>query len=204
MFKREWFCSYREHPRLKRIIQSWDTAFKSGAENKAGVACRAPAGLGGLCFFHANPDSARALGQLGGRKNRRSAVDLQVPDNITAADICHVTVQAIRLLLSGDMHTTEASALAQLCNALYRFIPAADLEARVTTLEEQFVQEGIENSPRLSPTGSPPDGPRAAGARTETMQHASESIDEGPSALPCHGDGAESTSDGSLAAEEAL
>ena len=60
-------------------------------KTKAGVACRAPAGLGGLCFFHANPDSARALGQLGGKKNRRSVVDLQVPDNMTTADICHVT-----------------------------------------------------------------------------------------------------------------
>ena len=38
-----------------------------------GAACRAPAGSGGLCFFHANPDSARTLGQIGGRENRRSA-----------------------------------------------------------------------------------------------------------------------------------
>ena len=49
-------------------------------KTRTGAACRAPAGSGGLCFFHANPDSARTLGQIGGRKNRRSVVDLQVPD----------------------------------------------------------------------------------------------------------------------------
>ena len=72
-------------------------------KTRTGAACRAPAGPGGLCFFHANPDSAKALGQIGGRKNRRSVVDLEVPDNMTAADVCKVTGQAIRLLLSGEL-----------------------------------------------------------------------------------------------------
>lgn len=110
-------------------------------KTRTGAACRAPAGSGGLCFFHANPDSAKALGQLGGRKNRRSVVDLRVPDNMTAADVCKVTAQAIRLLLTGELKAREASALAQLCNLLYRVIPTADLEARVTMLEEQVAQE---------------------------------------------------------------
>ena len=127
-------------------------------KTRKGATCRAPAGSGGLCFFHANPDSARALGQIGGRKNRRSVVDLQVPEIMTAADVCQVTGQAIRLLLSGELHAREASALAQLCNSLYRVIPTADLEARVTTLEEQVAQEGSGNSPDLDPTGSPTDG----------------------------------------------
>ena len=76
-------------------------------KTRTGAACRAPAGSGGLCFFHANPDSARALGQIGGRKNRRSVVDLQVPDNMTAADVRNVTAQAIRLLLSGELACTR-------------------------------------------------------------------------------------------------
>ena len=33
VFKREWWRYYRETPPLKRIVQSWDTAFKTGAEN---------------------------------------------------------------------------------------------------------------------------------------------------------------------------
>ena len=86
---------------------------------------------------------------------------------MTAADVRNVTVQAIRLLLSGNLHAREASALAQLCNSLYRIIPTADLEARVTILEEQVVQEESGNSPDLDPTGSPTDGPETVetGAR---------------------------------------
>ena len=85
-------------------------------KTKAGAACRAAASTGGLCFFHANPDSAKTFGQIGGRKNRRSVVDLQVPDNMSAADLRNVTAQAIRLLLSGDLHPREAGALTQLFN----------------------------------------------------------------------------------------
>jgi hypothetical protein len=126
-------------------------------KTRTGAACRAPAGAGGLCFFHANPDSAKALGQIGGRKNRRSVVNLQVPDNMTAAELRNVTGQAIRLLLSGELHAREASALAQLCNSLYRIIPTADLETRVTMLEEQVAQEES-TSPDCDATGSPTDG----------------------------------------------
>ena len=77
-------------------------------KTRTGTACRAPAGAGGLCFFHGNPDTAKALGQIGGRKNRRAGADLQIPDNATTADLRNLTLQAIRLLFSG-----EAGALAQ-------------------------------------------------------------------------------------------
>src|SRR5882757_1788906 len=119
-------------------------------KTKSGAACRAPAGSGGLCFFHANPDSAKALGQIGGRKNRRSTADLQVPDNMTVADVRNVTAQAIRLLLSGNMHAREAGALAQLCNSLYRVIPTADLEDRLAVLEEQILNEDHGTGPDRS------------------------------------------------------
>ena len=42
---------------------------------------------------------------------------------MTAADVCNVTGHAIRLLLAGELRAREASALAQLCNSLYRVIP---------------------------------------------------------------------------------
>ena len=32
-FKRAWFAYYRERPAFKRIVQSWDTAYKTGAEH---------------------------------------------------------------------------------------------------------------------------------------------------------------------------
>ena len=165
-------------------------------KTKSGAACRAPAGSGGLCFFHANPDSARALGQIGGWKNRRSVADLEVPDNMTAADVRNVTAQAIRLLLSGDMHAREASALAQLCNSLYRFIPAADLEARVAMLEAQFIQEGSGNLPDHAPISSPTPGPEPGEtvAQLEIEQHNQRSIDDDPDSRSHCEDGGESSS----------
>ena len=128
-------------------------------KTRTGAACRAPASAGGLCFFHANPDSAKTLGQIGGRKNRRSVVDLQVPDNMSAADLRNITAQAIRLLLSGEMHARVAVAVAQLCNTLHRVIPTADLETRVTMLEAQLAQEESETSSDRDSTGPPPGSP---------------------------------------------
>lgn len=164
-------------------------------KTRTGAACRAAAGSGGLCFFHANPNRAKALGQIGGLKNRRSSVvDLQVPDHMTAADVCKVTAQGIRLLLSGELRAREAAALAQLCNSLYRVIPTADLEARVTVLEEQVAQQEGATSPDCDSTWSPADGTEAAetDARRETEQGTPCSID----ATADDEDGAESTSDG--------
>jgi hypothetical protein len=115
------------------------------AKTITGKACRAPAGAEGLCFFHAHPDRARSLGQIGGRKNRRtSMLDLQVPDNMTATDLRNVTAGAIRSLLSGELGTREATALAQLCNSLYRALPGADLEARLAKLEQQLAEQTSE------------------------------------------------------------
>ena len=37
IFKREWWQFYRETPTFKRIIQSWDTAFKKGEDNDFSV-----------------------------------------------------------------------------------------------------------------------------------------------------------------------
>jgi|SRR5208282_297832 hypothetical protein len=111
---------------------------KCEAKTRTGAACRAPAGAKGLCFLHANPGIATSLGRRGGQKNRRSPLNLELPDNMTAADIRKVIVQAIRLLLSGELRAREASALTQLLNSLHRAIPAADLEARVALLEDQL------------------------------------------------------------------
>jgi predicted phage terminase large subunit-like protein len=37
IFKREWWAHYAVTPRFSRIVQSWDTAFKTGAENDFSV-----------------------------------------------------------------------------------------------------------------------------------------------------------------------
>jgi hypothetical protein len=110
-------------------------------KTKTGAACGAHAGPGGFCFFHANPDCAKSFGQIGGRKNRRSPINLEIPDDMTAADVRKVTVQVIRLVLSDELGAREAGAVTQLLNSLHRMTPTADLEARVALLEEQRQEE---------------------------------------------------------------
>lgn len=149
-------------------------------KRKTGTACRAPAGSGGLCYFHANPDRARTLGQVGGRKNRRVGVDLQISDNATAADLRNLTLQAMRPLLSGDMHAREAGTLAQLCNSLYRMMPAADLEARVALLEEQLVQAEDVQSPDLDASAAPANGTEVV---EDDAQPSLSSVDAGEPSL---------------------
>jgi hypothetical protein len=174
-------------------------------KNKTGAACRAPASAGGLCFFHANPDSAKTLGQLGGRKNRRVAVDLEVPDNLSAADLRKVTAQAMRLLLSGELGAREASALAQLCNSAYRIIPTIDLENRVLMLEEQIAQEGQEAqeiagiAPDVDSSGSTTDGTEVA--ETSVSVEAEQTADP-INVIVEQEEGAEGESNGSGEAEE--
>jgi hypothetical protein len=106
-------------------------------ETKTGKSCRAAAGPGGLCYFHANPETAKRLGQIGGMKNRKfTGIDMQIPDNVTAVDLCKLEVQLIRGLLSGDIPAREATAVAQMFNLLHRHLPTADLERRIALLED--------------------------------------------------------------------
>ena len=37
IFRREWWRTYREQPTCTRVIQSWDTGFKSGPDNDFSV-----------------------------------------------------------------------------------------------------------------------------------------------------------------------
>ena len=76
--------------------------------------------------------------------------------------------QAIRLLLSGELRAREASALAQLCNSLYRVIQTAELDARVARLEEQVAEEESADPPDGDRPGHTPTEP-GAGGRTDAQ-----------------------------------
>jgi hypothetical protein len=117
------------------------------ANTKRGRPCRAAAGEGGLCFLHANPASARALGQLGGRRNRRVPVlDIEVPETMTYRDLSRLNAQAMNLLLMGKMQPRVAAALSQLSNSQLKVLHGAELEARVATLETQLASEDARTS----------------------------------------------------------
>jgi hypothetical protein len=64
---------------------------------------------------------------------------MQVPDNITATDLSKFELQVVRGLLSGDIPAREATAVAQILNLLHRNLPTADLEKRITFLEEALI-----------------------------------------------------------------
>ena len=106
-------------------------------KTKAGKPCRAAPGPGGLCFFHANPETAKRLGKIGGAKNRKfTGFDIHVPDDVSAIDLCKLEVQVVKGLLSGELPAREAMAVAQIFNLLHRHLPTADLEKRLTFLEK--------------------------------------------------------------------
>ena len=118
------------------------------AKTVGGEPCRAPAMEGGLCFLHGNPESAKALGQLGGQKNRRlTVVDLEVPDKMTLSDLMRLNAHTMHLVLSGKLQPRAATAIAQLSNAQLRVMQGADLEARIAMLEKQLAGGNASGDP---------------------------------------------------------
>src|SRR5579872_2345311 len=107
------------------------------ATTKAGKPCKGPATAGGLCFFHANPARARELGRIGGRKNRQQLPEPPPATTMTIAEVNEVLVEALHDVRSNKLSARRASALVQICGTLMRTLPAADLDARLTRLEEQ-------------------------------------------------------------------
>lgn len=124
------------------------------AKTKSGAACRAPAGPGGLCFFHANPDKAQTLGQIGGRKNRSQLPENPAASSLSAADLAGILAEAIRDVRSNKMAPRTASALSQLCNSAHRIHQTADVEARLARLEQQLVEQESEASVDTDSTSS--------------------------------------------------
>ena len=111
------------------------------AITKAGEPCKAAAGPNGLCPLHNDPHRAKALGSMGGRKNRHTTVDLEVPEGtLTITDLRNLTVAAMRKLLAGELGAREATAFSQLCNPLSRMLPTEALEAQLASLQQQFAE----------------------------------------------------------------
>ena len=121
---------------------------------KTGKPCRAPATAGGLCFLHANPSQARELGRVGGRKNRQQEPELPSPKSMTIAQLNEVLIGTLHGLQSKKVSARRASAVVQVCGALQRTLPAADLEARVSRLEERMAEGAPGVSFEVAPEGA--------------------------------------------------
>ena len=124
-----------------------------------GKPCKAPPTKGGLCYFHANPDQARVLGQKGGRKNRYQVTGVLVPDNASTATLRTILDQMLGELLAGRLDPKVASAAAQLINTRRRLTETVELENRVSELERKLSELG----------GAPRNQPRGAGEKPDLL-----------------------------------
>ena len=86
------------------------------SRTKAGNPCGAPATVGGLCFFHANPNKASELGGSGGRSNRHAVAETSVPlpplDNAVA--VRDTAARLIADVMAGQVHPRIAAGLVRL------------------------------------------------------------------------------------------
>ncbi len=146
---------------------------------KTGAPCRAPAGPGGLCFFHAHPEKVQVLGQVGGRKNRQQLPEPPIGP-FSATEIRNILAESIFGVRSKTLTPRAASAIAQLCNSMKSMLATAELEDRVARLEQQ-----------LDPIEADTNGSAAAGEES-----AEEPAEEEPSALADAGPPVEGTEDG--------
>jgi len=125
-----------------------------GGKTKAGAPCRAPAGPDGFCFFHAHPDLAHALGQIGGRKNRTQIRKSSVLEPLSGMSLRDILSEAIREVGSRKMTPRNAGALAQLSNSVHRVLPTADLERRLARIEQQLAEQHCQESADGEPSSS--------------------------------------------------
>jgi hypothetical protein len=123
-------------------------------KTKAGAPCRAPAGSGGLCYFHAHPDQAHTLGQIGGRKNRSKIVEPPAAGALSAADLRGILAETIQDVRSKKMPPRTAAAIAQLSNVAHKILQTADLEARLARLEQQLAEQQSLTSEDTAPAES--------------------------------------------------
>ena len=118
-------------------------------KTKKGRACRAAATVGGLCFFHANPNKASELGRIGGQKNRHITKD--APDPLprleTAMAVRTTVARLIEDVYTGKLHPKIASGLAPLLNLQLRAIESSDLEHRLTKLEGMLADAKLDEYP---------------------------------------------------------
>ena len=111
------------------------------AITKSGKQCRAAAVTGSpLCAIHADPGRAAELGRLGGRKNRHyvETADIQIPAPESPADVEKMLAQAAVDLLAGKLDPKRAHALTYIGHTLLKAMAGAELDQRLSRLEEQL------------------------------------------------------------------
>jgi hypothetical protein len=113
----------------------------SQALTKDGRPCKAPPTEGSLCYFHANPDRVRQLGQIGGRKNRQRTIDPSGLVPLSPGAVREMLAQVTLELRANTLSPRSATALAQVSSVLLRAIQVSELEERIAKLERAAERE---------------------------------------------------------------
>jgi hypothetical protein len=148
------------------ISKNKDT--RCSGRTKKGKSCRAAATLGGLCYFHANPNKASELGRIGGRSKRHDAGEMADPLPVlnNAIAVRDTLARLIVDIHTGKLQPKIAASLASLLNLQLRTIetvtkleaeaqakrdvddgrPVADLtdaelEQRIRSVDDPLAQE---------------------------------------------------------------
>ena len=167
---------------------------------KTGAPCRAPAVPGGLCFFHAHPEKAQVLGQVGGRKNRQQLPEPPIGP-FSATEIRNILAESIFGVRSKTLTPRAASAIAQLCNSMKSMLATAELEDRVARLEQQLAEQ---HRAAPDPIEADTNGSAAAGEESAEQPAEEEASAFNDAGQPVEGsdDGVEDNGEGTAEAEE--
>jgi hypothetical protein len=78
---------------------------------------------------------------LGGKQNRRSGFDLEIPEGtLSVADLRNLVEAALRKLIAGDLRAKDVTAVSQLCVLLLKMHPTSILEGEVYRLRQQLAE----------------------------------------------------------------
>lgn len=129
------------------------------AKTKSGNPCRAAVVVGSpYCAMHAHPGRAAELGRMGGRKNRHyvETAGTSIPKPKTPEDVTDMLAQAAVDLIAKRLDPKIASVLTSITNALLKAMEGADLQQRITRLEQEM-HANIERSNQVGQSPLPCD-----------------------------------------------
>jgi Family of unknown function (DUF5763) len=119
------------------------------ARTKTGEPCRAYPTSGGFCFFHANPDKAAELGQIGGLKNRRLVPDAAIPALLpldSAMAVRNAIAQLFNDVHSGRINPKVANSLTSLLKLEAALIDSWDLVQEMERLKKIINEAKLQKS----------------------------------------------------------
>ncbi|MGH7484519.1 MAG: phage terminase large subunit, partial [bacterium] len=132
IFRREWWQRFSETPKLSQIVQSWDTAFKTGAENDYSACTTWGQAENGYYLLHAwrgrveFPDLKKKLAAFAREWEPRSIlVEDKASGQSLIQELKRDTTFPVLPIKSDSDKVSRAFAVTPLCEAGKVFLPAS-------------------------------------------------------------------------------